>query len=186
MRSTLAPMSLQRDLVDVIASTPAEDAEQRYRVVAWSALAADRALLTREAEPAHFTASALPLSPDGRRICLVLHRRIGLWVQPGGHLEPEDRSVAGAAARELAEETGLTGEVAPVPVALSRHRSPCGKGDWHLDVQMLAVVAEAATTVSDESLDVSWFDVEALPEERAPGVSELVDASLRRLSRIGG
>lgn len=179
-------MSLVRDLVDVIMAAPVEDAEQRYRRAAWSALAADPALLGRGGKPAHFTASALPVNPDGDRVCLVLHRRMGLWVQPGGHFEASDRSVAQAAAREMGEETGLVGEVAPVPLALSRHTSPCGSGDWHLDVQLLALVGEVGPSVSDESIDVAWFGVDELPEDRAPGVSELVGEALRRLSRTGG
>lgn len=179
-------MSLVRDLAHVIMATPTEDAEQRYRRSAWLALAAHPSLLGREGEPAHFTASALPISPDGARVCLVLHRRMGLWVQPGGHFEGHDRSVALGAAREMAEETGLVGEVAPVPLALSRHPAPCGRGDWHLDIQMLAVVTEVAPTVSDESLDVAWFGVDELPGARAPGVSELVGGALHRLSRTGG
>lgn len=183
---TLRGMSLVRDLVDVIMTSPAGDAEQRFRQAAWSALAADPALLDRSGEPAHFTASALPVSADGSRVCLVLHRRIGLWVQPGGHFEAEDRSVVEAAAREMTEETGLAGEVARVPLALSRHVSPCGSGDWHLDVQMMAVVAEAVPTVNEESLDVAWFEVDDLPQERARGVGDLVGEAVRRLSRIGG
>ncbi|MGA7269444.1 MAG: NUDIX domain-containing protein [Acidimicrobiia bacterium] len=179
-------MSLALNLVDVIVTTPAEDAERRFRRAAWSALATDPSLLDRNGEPAHFTASALPVSADGSRVCLVLHRRMGLWVQPGGHFEPGDGSVAEAAAREMTEETGLVGGVAPVPLALSRHASPCGRGDWHLDVQMLAVVAEAAPTISEESLDVAWFGIDDLPEKRARGVSDLVGEALRRLSRTGG
>lgn len=179
-------MTLARNLVDVIMATPAEDAEQRYRKAAWSALAANPALLARGGEPAHFTASALPMSPSGDRVCLVLHRRMGLWVQPGGHFEARDRSVAAAAAREMTEETGLVGEVEPVPLALARHTSPCGLGDWHLDVQMLAVTEETGPIVSDESLDVAWFAVADLPRGRAPGVDELVGGALRRLSRTGG
>ena len=35
------------------------------------------------------------------------HRAYGIVLQPGGHLEPADVTLAGAAERELAEETGL-------------------------------------------------------------------------------
>ena len=74
----------------------------------------------------------------------------------------------------------------PVPVQLSEHAVPfCGPtGDvHHLDVRFLAVAAaEAAVTVSDESLDVSWWPVEALPDPEAD-LLELVDlAGARRQS----
>ena len=60
-------------------------------------------------EPGHFTASAFVLPPGGEALLLVHHRKIGLWLQPGGHIEPEDEGLAAAAAREATEESGVTG-----------------------------------------------------------------------------
>lgn len=59
-------------------------------------------------EPGHFTASAFVLSPDGRELLLIHHRKLERWLQPGGHFEPGDRDVFAAARREVEEETGLT------------------------------------------------------------------------------
>lgn len=173
--------ALLADLAATLQRVPGIDPETRFRVAAWSALAVDPVLLTRRGDPLHFTASALPVTPDGARVCLVLHGRMGTWVQPGGHLEPEDPEIAGAAARELAEETGLVGRVDDTPLLLSRHASPCGVGDWHLDVQLLAVVDEVTPTVSDESHDVAWFDVDDLPDDLAPGVAGLVRHAVARV-----
>ena len=125
------------------------------------------------------------MTADGSRVCLVLHRLIGLWVQPGGHLEAGDLSVGRAAARELLEETGLVGTVSDDPLSLSRHPAPCGQALWHLDLQMLAVVAEVEPVVSDESTDVAWFGSNRLPSDLAPGVAVLVDRGTEFLSRSG-
>lgn len=57
--------------------------------------------------PGHFTASAFILSPDGRDLLLVEHRQLGRWLQPGGHVDPEDGDLAAAASREVREETGV-------------------------------------------------------------------------------
>lgn len=161
-----------------IAQAPGATPEERFERAAWAALleVTGPALLTRAAAPAHLTASVLLLTPDGRRTCLVLHRRLRRWVQPGGHLEPGDAALAAAAARELAEETGLAAHVRAEPLVLSRHRAPCRPGavDWHLDVQHLAVAEESVPVVSAESLDVAWWDVDDLPADLAPGVAELV------------
>lgn len=175
---------LVADVRHTLAHAPRDTPEARFEAWAWRSMLDEdgAALLTRHALPAHVTSSALVLSPDGRRTCLVLHGRLGLWVQPGGHLEQDDVTLAGAAAREVAEETGLTGEVLPRVAVLSRHYAPCRpEVDWHLDVQHVLVSAMVAPTVSAESKDVAWFAVDALPDELAPGVEHSVAAAVRVL-----
>jgi 8-oxo-dGTP pyrophosphatase MutT (NUDIX family) len=67
----------------------------------------------RRSFPMHVTAGAL-LVRGGTEILLVDHRAYRLILQPGGHLEPDDVSLAAAAERELVEETGID----PVTVVL--------------------------------------------------------------------
>jgi 8-oxo-dGTP pyrophosphatase MutT (NUDIX family) len=62
-------------------------------------------LASRRSFPMHVTAGALLIR--GTEILLVEHRAYGIVLQPGGHLEPADATLAGAAERELAEETGI-------------------------------------------------------------------------------
>jgi 8-oxo-dGTP pyrophosphatase MutT (NUDIX family) len=166
---------LVADVRHALAHAPRDTAEARFEAWAWRALLDEDgpALLTRHAVPSHVTASTIVLSPDGRRTCLVLHGRVHLWVQPGGHLEEGDATLAIAAAREAEEETGLTGVVLPRVAALARHRAPCRpEVDWHLDVQHVLVAEDAAPVVSAESMDARWWDVDALPDALAPGVTE--------------
>ena len=140
----------------------------------------------RTCRPDHLTASAVVLDHTGAFTLLVLHGRIGLWVQPGGHCEPGDTSIAEAAAREVREETGLADvTLSRAPILLSRHRAPCGAGaEHHLDVQYLAVSAVDATPiVSAESHDVRWFPVTDLPCALASGVATSVAAAVAALER---
>jgi 8-oxo-dGTP pyrophosphatase MutT (NUDIX family) len=181
------------DVRHALAHAPRTTAQDRFEAWAWRALLDEDgpALLTRHAAPSHLTASAIVMSPDATRTCLVLHGKIRQWVQPGGHLEPDDASVLLAAAREAEEETGVTGEVLADPVLLSRHTAPCRPGvvDWHLDVQFALVADTTSTRVSSESLDVAWFDVAALPDDLAPGVRESVDravAAVAAVTALGG
>jgi 8-oxo-dGTP pyrophosphatase MutT (NUDIX family) len=165
-----------------LSATTAPDAEARFEQAAWLALLNQHGerLLSRALAPAHLTASAAVLSPDAGHTCLVLHRKLQLWVQPGGHFEPGDPSVAAAAAREVQEETGLAGEVLPVPALLSRHPAPCAPGvvDWHLDVQFVLVAERTPPRPSDETPEVAWWPVDALPTDRAGGIDTLVDRAV--------
>ncbi|GAA3617582.1 hypothetical protein GCM10022223_37770 [Kineosporia mesophila] len=152
--------------------------DERFEQTAWLALLASTGdgLLRRTQAPAHLTASAAVLNEDGSQTCLVFHHKMRKWVQPGGHFEPDDTSGAQAAAREVVEETGLTGRVLGAPVLLSRHGAPCAPGvvDWHLDLQYLMVTPVVEPTPSDESPQVKWWPVGELPDNLASGVPELV------------
>jgi 8-oxo-dGTP pyrophosphatase MutT (NUDIX family) len=59
------------------------------------------------ADPVHVTSSAIVVGPRGT--LLHRHKRLGLWLQPGGHIDPGE-APEDAALREVAEETGLGAE----------------------------------------------------------------------------
>jgi 8-oxo-dGTP pyrophosphatase MutT (NUDIX family) len=176
---------LVADVRHALAHAPRETPEDRFEAWAWRAMLDEDGpgVLTRAATPAHLTASGIVLTPDARRTCLVLHGRTRAWVQPGGHLERADRTVADAVAREVFEETGLQGEVDPVPVVLARHYAPCrpGEVDWHLDLECLLVADARPVVVSEESLDAAWFPVDDLPEALGHGVRESVVRAAARV-----
>jgi hypothetical protein len=70
-----------------------------------------------------------------------------------------------------------------VPVHLDAHEVPfCGgAGARHLDVRFLAVApAGARHAVSEESTDLRWWPVDALPSDE-PSLRQLVDLGLHRL-----
>ena len=140
--------------------------------------------LDRSCAPAHLTASALVLDAAAGRVLLVLHRKIERWIQPGGHAEPTDATLAGAALREATEESGIAGlRIEPGILHLDRHPAPCRPGvvDEHFDVRYLVVAPpEREPAVSDESLDVRWFDHDALPDGIEPTILEMIAAAGRR------
>jgi 8-oxo-dGTP pyrophosphatase MutT (NUDIX family) len=64
--------------------------------------------LSRNTPEGHITASCLAIHPRDASMVILWHKKIGRWVQPGGHVEDSDESVADASLRELCEETGAT------------------------------------------------------------------------------
>ncbi|MGW2838109.1 NUDIX hydrolase [Streptomyces sp. NPDC001493] len=127
----------------------------------------------------HLTASALVLDPAAGRVLLTLHKKLGMWLQMGGHCEPEDATLADAALREATEESGIDGLVllAGGPVRLDRHPipAPC---HWHLDVQYAALAPAGATQrISEESLDLRWFAYDEVAGVADTSVVKLLEAA---------
>ena len=60
----------------------------------------------RERLAGHFTASCWLVDRSGTRVLLTHHRKLGLWLQLGGHADGE-RELPQAALREAEEEVGL-------------------------------------------------------------------------------
>ncbi|MGW0366036.1 NUDIX hydrolase [Streptomyces sp. NPDC003034] len=132
----------------------------------------------------HITASALVVDPARGRVLLTLHKKLGMWLQMGGHCEPGDATLAQAALREAGEESGIAAGLTLLPggpVRLDRHPipAPC---NWHLDVQYAALApADAVAEISDESLDLRWFPYEEVAAVADTSVVRLVEATRARI-----
>ncbi len=138
---------------------------------------------SRACPGAHLTASGLVCSADATQILLLHHRKIGRWLQTGGHIEPADATLAAAAYREASEESGLPVRIMPGIVHLDRHEVPCGsvRPCFHLDVRYLLIADPLVNPDSSaESHSVRWFPHDDLPTDE-PSVTVLVDIARRVL-----
>jgi 8-oxo-dGTP pyrophosphatase MutT (NUDIX family) len=145
---------------------------------------------SRSTAPAHLTAGALVLSADRDEVLLTLHAKAHRWFHLGGHVEPQDATLAAAALREATEESGVDGlRLDPVPLHLDAHTVGFCSGHLevrHLDVRFLAVAPSGATpTPSAESLEVRWWPADRLPTDD-PDMVELVERALARTGRRTG
>jgi 8-oxo-dGTP pyrophosphatase MutT (NUDIX family) len=141
--------------------------------------------------PGHFTASAFVLSPDRRDLVLIHHKKLGIWVQPGGHVEPNDEDLIGAARREVLEEVGL-GELEPITNGASAvfdvdiHSIPARKADpahEHFDVRFAFVAKTRSLVHSDEVADLRWVP---LPDVARMGTDDSVLRAVGKLRALGG
>ena len=148
-----------------------------------------RRSVDRDLRVGHLTASTLLLDDARERVLLTLHPLAERWFQLGGHIEPGDATVALAAAREAAEESGIEGiTLEPSPINLDRHPTLCRDSarapgpSVHWDIQHVAFAPPgAAPRRSDESLDLAWFPLDALPD----GADAVVRGLIARVRALG-
>lgn len=116
----------------------------------------------------HVTGSAWVVDHPGERVLLLHHRKLGLWLQPGGHADG-DPDVARVAAREALEETGIEGLelVSPDPFDVDVHAIPARRGEgahFHYDVRFLFRAPRGALPqTSEESHAVAWLELARVP-----------------------
>jgi 8-oxo-dGTP pyrophosphatase MutT (NUDIX family) len=151
--------------------------------------------LSRSCVEGHVTGSAWVVSPDRCRVLLVHHRKLGRWLQPGGHADGHPL-LHEVALREAREETSLEDleivepvpfdvdpvpfDVDPVPFDVDVHPIPARDGEpahLHHDIRYLVVArGDAEPRTSQESHAVRWFSLAEIDQR-------ISEESLLRLVR---
>jgi 8-oxo-dGTP pyrophosphatase MutT (NUDIX family) len=125
-----------------------------------------------QAGPTHVTASAIVVGRRGT--VLHRHKKLGIWMQPGGHIDAGETPEA-AALREATEELGLAvTHPAAGPLLLHVDVHEAAHGHTHLDLRYLLLGADAdPQPPPDESPDARWFSWD---EAMAMADPALIDA----------
>jgi 8-oxo-dGTP pyrophosphatase MutT (NUDIX family) len=125
-----------------------------------------------DADPTHVTASGIVVGRRGT--VLHLHKRLGIWMQPGGHIDAGEIPPA-AARREATEELGLAVEHpagGPRLIHIDVHQAALGH--THLDLRYLLFGSDGDPhPPPGESPDARWCDWD---EAMAMADAALVDA----------
>jgi 8-oxo-dGTP pyrophosphatase MutT (NUDIX family) len=168
-----------RRAVDAHLATTERERRSRERILA--ELVALPAPFDRDADPVHITGSAIVLGPRGT--LLHRHKRLGIWMQPGGHVDAGE-SPWEAARRETEEETGIAARH-PNGVPRLIHLDVHPAGDHvHLDLRYLLEADDGDPAPGpEESQEVAWFP---LPVAIALADEALVEALERLADEPGG
>jgi 8-oxo-dGTP pyrophosphatase MutT (NUDIX family) len=174
-------MSRENLLGELQTYHPADERERAMVGELDAFVRAHRDCFERRLSIGHVTASAWVVSESRSHALLTHHRKLGRWLQLGGHADGDD-DLRRVALREAREESGLCAirfvdtqiydvDVHAIP---ARGTEPAHK---HYDVRF-AFFAERSDplTVSDESHELAWFPLAAL-------FADTVDESVRRLAR---
>lgn len=162
------------ELVESIRSfEPLCEQEAVDKAIVLERLACDPNVFERTS-PAHFTCSAWVVDAAGEQTVLCYHKIYDSWSWLGGHADG-CRDLAAVAARELAEETGITcARLVPVgeggilslevlPVAGHVRRGAWVSSHAHLNVTYLFVADPAEQPLranADENAGVRWVSLD--------------------------
>jgi 8-oxo-dGTP pyrophosphatase MutT (NUDIX family) len=182
-RAAAATITTSRaDLLDELrayAPADAREAAMRERLVAF--VGTHRDAFARNLLIGHVTASAWITDPGRTRTLLTHHRKLGKWLQLGGHVDG-DPDVRHGALREAAEESGLTSLrfASEAIYDLDVHAIPARGTEpphEHFDIRFaLEADPDEPLILSAESKELAWVPLEALARYG-------VDESVLRLAR---
>jgi 8-oxo-dGTP pyrophosphatase MutT (NUDIX family) len=130
--------------------------------------------------PKQWTASGFVLRPD-RKVLLIHHRKLGVWLYPGGHIESTESPDA-AVLREISEETGIQARIlgvldtaladaeadvhvlhTPYRVLCERINDPKGH-HYHIDLIYLCVALDTDCVANNEVHAARFFGREEIAD----------------------
>lgn len=137
----------------------------------------------------HVTASAIIVSKKLDKVLMVLHKKLDIWVVPGGHYDKTDNDLSNTALREASEEVGLKDLVLHpwhiaegIPLDIDTHAIPENSkknegAHFHYDFRyVLHMPAHVDVKVDPvEVLDFKWIKLDKINRYStiAPAISKL-------------
>lgn len=149
---------------------PSDDSEVKAKAFITEFVEKNVEYWSRRTLAGHLTASAWITDAEKTKAVLLHHKKLDMWVQPGGHIDDEDTSLLSAALREASEETGISDLVPKTSSIfdLDVHVIPERKDEpthWHLDIRFWFVAENTNLVLSDESNDLVWLSADSIREK---------------------
>jgi len=176
------------------AHQPADPREQEHKSRILHLLEHSERPFSREQyAPGHVTASAFVVDPSRTELLLILHGKLKLWLQPGGHAEPEDADVLQSARREVLEEVGIAAlaPLGPGLLDVDVHAIPARPDQpahEHFDVRFLFAAEDRFFLAGSDAHDARWVPLAELrastPKTSPYPSDESVLRAVRKLAQV--
>lgn len=164
---------MRSSIADLVRSIQPHDALEQTHVTATLAWIESGAPLYRIAQPAtppqHLVSYFVLVDPLTQHLLLVDHKKAGLWLPSGGHVEPNEHPDA-TVRREAREELHLDAHfLFPRPIFLTVTQT-VGTTAGHSDVSLWYVLRGEKQHLPhydcDEFHQIAWFPIDGLPFDR--------------------
>lgn len=150
----------------VLSYTPVDESEKISKRKVVELLEGYPNCFERDNMPGHITGSALLVDEKRENILLNHHRKIGKWLQFGGHSDGEANPF-NVALRETIEESGITktsfiypfSGIFDIDVQLIPKYKELQK-HYHYDIRILLTTTQTDFTVSNESKELKWIKID--------------------------
>lgn len=126
----------------------------------------------------HLVATGFIYSKKDKKFLVLYHKDLKMYLFPGGHIDPNDKTPLEAAKREVEEETGLKENLlnlvgdALVPIDIDTHIIEYNErrnlpAHYHFDFRYLFTIDEIENINIDEEEhnDYKWIDINELAKD---------------------
>ena len=137
--------------------------------------------VTRDENPAsHFCVFFLPFNPETHEVFLGHHKKAGLWLSPGGHIDAGE-TLLQALNREISEELGMVNYFSTLPIpfflAITPIQNPGQSCQEHFDIWfVLESDGNDFKVDHEEFYETRWVSLDRVSELiKSQGHLEAVD-----------
>lgn len=190
-RMTTTELIKKEILTEIASILPVDLLEKEHLdfVKTWIASGAEIFRITKPDSPnIHLVSYFIVVDPYTNEILLVDHKKAGLWLPSGGHVEFNEHP-GETVRREIREELGIEADfLLESPLFLTVTKT-VGNVKQHTDVSLWYVLkgnrCQPLQFDSDEFHQIQWFQLDQIPYERTdPHMKRFVDKVIKKITTL--